>query len=278
MATSAMGCSGPDCTSSYCASRRLYDGGFGYDQADPPDPAATVAVTPTTGNLRVYYLYPTARPGATMPVFNPAGTTVLGYAMNLSGCAPDCLCDEVQVSGAVTPDATNTVKGKTSYAVGSEYPSITDAEATTPNYVSAAINAIPDAGPVTRGLTTLVNTAPSTSTTAAATPAFVNAAIAALPLGSIAVATDTVQGKVALAVGANFPADNNAPANDVDATTPAYVKLAIAAALAAASVILLANDGSTVLGLILPATTTPSAATIQLLSNDGATILGYVNV
>jgi hypothetical protein len=275
-----MGCSGPDCTSSYCASRRLYDGGFGYDQADPPDPTATVAVTPTTGNLRVYYLYPTARPGATTPVFNAAGTTVLGYAMNLSGCAPDCLCDEVQASsgsGTVTPDATNTVKGKTSYAVGSEYPSISDAEATTPNYVAAAVNAIPDAGPVTRGLAMLVSTVPSTSATVAASPAFVNAAIAALPLGSISAATDTVQGKVALAVAANFPADNNTPANDVDATTPAYVKLAIAAALAAASVVMLANDGSSVLGSILPASTTPSAATIQLLANDGATILGYVN-
>jgi hypothetical protein len=189
-----MGCSGPGCTASYCPSRRLEDGGFGFDQADPPDPAATVSITPTSGNLRPYRLYPTPRVGATTPVYTFGTTTVVGFAVNLSPCAPNCLCD--QTSGG----------------------------ATVPN------------------------------------------------------ATDVTRGKVALAVGANFPTDNNAPTNDVDATTPAYVKLAIAAALATVSVILLANDSSTVLGLILPATTTPSAATIQLLSNDGATILGYVNV
>ena len=46
---------------------------------------------------------------------------------------------------------------------------------------------------------------------------------------SVVNAADTVKGKVALSVGANYPADNTAN-NDVDATTPLYVKNAIAAA------------------------------------------------
>ena len=46
---------------------------------------------------------------------------------------------------------------------------------------------------------------------------------------SVVNAADTVKGKVALSVGANYPADNTS-SNDVDATTPLYVKNAIAAA------------------------------------------------
>jgi hypothetical protein len=67
----------------------------------------------------------------------------------------------------------------------------------------------------------LTNTAPSTSSTTAATPAFVNAAIAAAETPT---ATDTVAGKVSLAVAANMPSTS-----DTEAATPAAVNAAIAA-------------------------------------------------
>jgi len=46
---------------------------------------------------------------------------------------------------------------------------------------------------------------------------------------TVKAATDTVAGKVALAIAANYPQNTN----DVDATTPAFVKAAIDAAVAA---------------------------------------------
>jgi hypothetical protein len=52
----------------------------------------------------------------------------------------------------------------------------------------------------------------------------IDMAIAAIPPGSVAVASDTVQGVVSLAVAANYPSTSN-----VEATTPAYVNSALAA-------------------------------------------------
>ena len=162
------------CTASYCASRPIASGGYGFDAADPPDPAATVYITPTTGNTRPYQIFAVARPGATVPVLNPLGV-VIGYAVNKSGCAPDCGCPEPTVvvgpagpagpagptgatgaagpvgpvgpagaagaDGSTLPQATDTVAGKVSLAVAANYPSTSDTEATTPAYVTEAVDA-----------------------------------------------------------------------------------------------------------------------------------------
>jgi hypothetical protein len=60
------------------------------------------------------------------------------------------------IAAATTPDATDTVKGKTSLAVAANYPSTSDAEAVTPAYLSSAIAAAtPDTSATTRGLVNL---------------------------------------------------------------------------------------------------------------------------
>ena len=118
--------------------------------------------------------------------------------------------------------------------------------------------------------------------------AAIAAAIAAIPN-----AGDVVRGLVELAVAGNFPE----PTNDVDATTPAYVEAAIAAAVAALPgdkflqglqsydpatniLTLLMNDATTVdidlTGLLNDAVATTTAGAVEVFGNDGATRLGYL--
>jgi len=83
----------------YCPSLRIACAGgvpgFGFHEADPPDPAATVVMEPCDGDTSVdpIYIYPTAGPGHTVRVNNDDGTLV-GYAVNKSDCAPDCGCPD----------------------------------------------------------------------------------------------------------------------------------------------------------------------------------------
>jgi hypothetical protein len=82
----------------YCPSRRLPNGGFGFDAADSKDPAATEVLNACAGDVfyRPIYIYPTPRLGATMPVICDTG--LLGYAINQSDCAPACPCPEMNVT------------------------------------------------------------------------------------------------------------------------------------------------------------------------------------
>jgi hypothetical protein len=122
----------------------------------------------------------------------------------------------------------------------------------------------------------------------------VGAAIAAAVAGAtIPDATDTVKGKAALAVGANFPQHTN----DVDAATPAYVKAVLDAFAGTipgdkflqglqsynptTNVMTLAmSDGSTVnvdmTALLADATATITTGKVSVLGNDGTTVLGYL--
>ena len=124
------------------------------------------------------------------------------------------------------PFATSVAGGKVTLAIAAEYPSASDAEATTPAYVAqaiAAIPALPIATDTIQGKTSLAVAAnyPSGSDTEAATPAYVQQAVDAVVTP---IATDTVLGKVTLAVQANYPS-----ASDVEAVTPAYLQAALAA-------------------------------------------------
>lgn len=83
----------------YCPSRRVDGGGFGYDAADVIDPDATVMVPLVP---RPIWIYPTPQPGRTVAVLDGAGV-VLGYAQNLSDCAPECPCPADGAPGAVGP-------------------------------------------------------------------------------------------------------------------------------------------------------------------------------
>jgi hypothetical protein len=112
-------------------------------------------------------------------------------------------------AGATASAATDTVAGLVSLAIAANYPSASNVEATTPAYVAAAVAAAAPA-------VTAAAAYPSTSDTTGATPAYVAAAVAAVPM-----ATDTVAGKVTLAVAANSPSTSN-----TEATTPAYVTAA----------------------------------------------------
>jgi hypothetical protein len=73
----------------YCPSISIIDGGFGFHQADPPDPAATVIINPCAGDVSVdnIYIYPTAGTGHTVRVTDCDGV-LIGYAVNRSNCAP----------------------------------------------------------------------------------------------------------------------------------------------------------------------------------------------
>jgi hypothetical protein len=151
----------------YCASRRIPGfHGFGYDDADVRDPAASVTYTPTAGNTRVLYLYPVPNAGATAAVMNGLGV-VVGYAVNQSECAAECPCRQNGTDGmpgtpgapgtdgtngldATVPVATDTVQGKVALAVGANFPQATnDIDAVTPLYLANAIAAIPAVVPVT---------------------------------------------------------------------------------------------------------------------------------
>lgn len=124
--------------------------------------------------------------------------------------------------------------------------------------------------------------------------AAITAAITAIPN-----AADTLRGLVELAVAANYP-DN---ANDVDATTPAYVKAAVDAAIAALpgdkflqglqsydaatnTMTLLMSDGGTV-AVDMTALLNDAAAElltsirggangVSVFGNDGTTLIGYL--
>lgn len=82
----------------YCPSRRLPNGGFGFDAADSKDPAATEVLNACAGDTfyRPIYIYPTARLGATTPVVCDTG--LIGYAVNKSDCAPACPCPDMNVT------------------------------------------------------------------------------------------------------------------------------------------------------------------------------------
>ena len=83
----------------YCPSRRVEGGGFGYDAADVIDPDATVMVPLAP---RPIWIYPVPQPGRTAAVLSDTGT-VLGYAQNLSECAPECPCPADGAPGPAGP-------------------------------------------------------------------------------------------------------------------------------------------------------------------------------
>lgn len=122
------------------------------------------------------------------------------------------------------------------------------------------------------------------STVAAA----IAAAIAAVPN-----AGDVAKGLVELAVAGNFPQHTN----NVDATTPAYVKAAIDAAVAAlpgdkymtglasynatTNILTLNMSDSTTVpvdltGLLSDATANVTTGKVDIYANDGTTLLGYL--
>ena len=123
-------------------------------------------------------------------------------------------------------------------------------------------------------------------------PSTVGAAIAAA-IAAIPNAGDLLRGLVQLATSANYPQHTN----NVDATTPAYVKAALDAAIAALPgdkflqglqsynaatniMTLLLSDGSTVpvdlTGLMNDAIATITTGKVVVHGNDGTTILGYL--
>lgn len=91
----------------YCPSRRVEGGGFGYDAADVVDPDATVMVPLVP---RPMWIYPVPQPGRTVAVLSDTGT-VLGYAQNLSDCAPDCGCPKDGADGIQGPKGDKGDKG-----------------------------------------------------------------------------------------------------------------------------------------------------------------------
>ncbi len=91
------------CLPTYCPSRRLASGGYGFDLVDPPDPAATVTFTPP-GETRPVRIYPCPVRNATQPV-RGGDNAIVGYAANQSRCAPDCLCSDITGSeGPMGPE------------------------------------------------------------------------------------------------------------------------------------------------------------------------------
>ncbi len=72
----------------YCPSQALLDGGFGFHEADPKDPAATVMIAPCAGDNSVdpIWIYPTAGKGHTARVTDCDGV-LIGYGANTSSCA-----------------------------------------------------------------------------------------------------------------------------------------------------------------------------------------------
>ena len=253
------------CAPSYCPSRRLDGGGFGFDAADPADPAATVTITPTSGNTRPIYIYPNARVGATVAVYAADGTTLLGFAVNQSCCAPDCDCGAgaagpagpqgpagpagaTGATGATGPAGPAGPAGATG-ATGSIGPQGLTGPAGPagpqgPAGPAGATGATGPAGPAgPAGATGATGSIGPQGLTGPAGPAGPQGP-AGVDGNALAAATDTVQGKVALAVGANYPQTTN----DVDAATPAYVQAALSSLSALFTVQLLANDGVTILG------------------------------
>lgn len=97
----------------YCPSRRVEGGGFGYDAADVIDPDATVMVPLVP---RPIWIYPVPQPGRTVAVLSDTGT-VLGYAQNLSECAPECPCPADGAPGPAGPTGPAGPEGPTG-AVG----------------------------------------------------------------------------------------------------------------------------------------------------------------
>lgn len=83
--TAATGLDVCPCVEPYSASYPLVHGGFGFMAGDEKDCDATVEVTPCLGGPSLW-VYPTARIGATAPVYDGAGT-VVGYAPNQSQTA-----------------------------------------------------------------------------------------------------------------------------------------------------------------------------------------------
>jgi hypothetical protein len=184
------------------------------------------------------------------------------------------------------PDATDTVKGKVELATSAEV--ITGTDTTRAVTVAGLVSRI--ATDTRTGLVELATTAETTtgtSTTLAVTPAGVAAAIAAIPV--VPDATDTVKGKVSLAVAANHPS-----VSDTEAATPAYVNARIAAMPAdkyvsgiqsydaATNTITFAlADGTTstanASALVADAVAEALASVdVQLIANDGTTVLGFI--
>jgi hypothetical protein len=91
----------------YCPSRRLPNGGYGFDAADSKDPAATEVLNACAGDtfFRPIYIYPTPQLGVTVPVICDTG--LLGYAANRSDCAPECPCPEMNVTVNNAPPVNN---------------------------------------------------------------------------------------------------------------------------------------------------------------------------
>jgi hypothetical protein len=184
---------------------------------------------------------------------------------------------------AALPNATDTLAGKVSLAVGQNFPSVSDTEAVTPAYTTLAIASalagtgkvqqgtnvtitgdgstaaphiisVADAGNTVKGAVALnLGDAPGDATNS--TDALTANGLALLlgttntlqqsVVAAVPVATDTVQGKVSLAVAANHPS-----VSETEAATPAYVTAAISSA---ASFEVIGNDGSTVLFRAIPA-------------------------
>lgn len=76
-------CVEPWCPSHYLSAGSCRDG-YAFAVSDQRDPEATVAYVSESGDT--VYLFPTARPGATVPIKNTANV-VLGYISNKSTCA-----------------------------------------------------------------------------------------------------------------------------------------------------------------------------------------------
>jgi hypothetical protein len=164
------------------------------------------------------------------------------------------------------PAASNTIPGLVSLAVAANHPSTSNTEATTPAYVSTAISAAIANIPADVFLTSLASYNPTSnvltlnlsdgSTVPVDMTGLVNDAVASIPT-----ATDTVAGKVTLAVAANYPSTSN-----VEATTPAYVTTAVNTAIAAIPALPNATDtvsGKVSLAVVanFPSTSNVEAAT-----------------
>ena len=82
-------------TCGYCPSMRLSCdndcSGFGYNVADPKDPAATVEMPSCATTADSIWIYPSAGIGHTIKITNCDGS-LIGYAANNSDCAPSCGC------------------------------------------------------------------------------------------------------------------------------------------------------------------------------------------
>jgi hypothetical protein len=115
--------------------------------------------------------------------------------------------------------------------------------------IDAAITAIPDASDTVRGLVQLADAAShpqATNDTAAATPAYVAAAIAAIP-GDI-----FLTGLASYDDATNIMTLNMSDGSTVDVDLTGLLNDAVAT-ITTGKVQVLANDGTTVLGHLLPA-------------------------